>query len=340
MSSGLDKKRPLYICSTYYHVLVTLAKYFTGGSDLKICLTDHIPGVEKLEQRMNQCCPDICVGIFHQQEDNLHREAELALPWKRKEYIRCIEKGFPVDLRDYGEKYIFHDGIQPAIYMVCSRIHYNLVEDSLNTFQFLSKHRVNVDYLFNKKGIKLWLKLHLGIGIVPWGFSPYCDSIEVNQIEGIEIPNDKVIEKPRKIMFDQLTEENKKVIFNIFIGESALPSEFAEKNTVLILTEALAVDKRLPSQDKQIRMYQDIITEFSSDESVIVIKPHPRDVIDYEKCFPSAVVISKNVPTEVMNYDTSLHFTKAVTVTSTAIEGINFVDEKIYKGQEFLKKYQ
>lgn len=340
MSFESDKKKPLYICSTYYHVLVTLAKFFTCEPELKICLTDHIPEVEKLEKNLNKVCQGICVGVFYQQEDNLHREAELALPWKRREYKKLVGKGFPVKLEDYGKKYIFHDGIQPAIYMVCARIHYNLVEDSLNTFQYLTKHRVNIDYIFAKNKLKLWLKLHLGIGIVPWGFSPYCDSIEVNQIEGIEIPKNKVIEKPRKPMFDSLTEANKKAIFDIFIGGSVISTDQTDKSTVLILTEALAVDKRLPSQERQIQMYKDIVSEFSKGDALIVIKPHPRDIINYELMFPDAIVISKNIPTEVMNYDKSLYFTKAVTVTSTAIEGISFVGEKIYKGQEFLKKYQ
>lgn len=335
-----DKESPLYICSTYYHVLVTLAKFYTDEPELKICLTDHIPEVETLEKNLNTVCPGICVGVFCQQEDNLHREAELVLPWKRWEYMRLVGKGFPVKLEDYGKKYIFHDGIQPAIYMVCARIHYNLVEDSLNTFQYLTKHRVNIDYIFARNKLKLWLKIHLRIGIVPWGFSPFCDSIEVNRIEGIEIPRDKVVEKPRKLMFDSLTEANKKDIFNIFIGASAISTDYAGKNAVLILTEALAVDKRLPSQESQIQMYKDIVSEFSSDNALIVIKPHPRDIIDYEMIFSGAVVISKNIPTEVMNYDEHLYFSTAVTVTSTAIEGINFAGEKIYKGQEFLKKYQ
>ena len=72
----------------------------------------------------------------------------------------------------------------------------------------------------------------------------------------------------------------------------------------------------------------------------IMIKAHPRDDMDYGRLFPEATVIEKNMPMEVMNFDETICFEKAITVTSSAVNGLKYAKEKIYLGAEYLQSFK
>ena len=109
--------------------------------------------------------------------------------------------------------------------------------------------------------------------------------------------------------------------------------------TFLLLTEPFAVTGRLPDEESQIKLYRELIEKYGSDRTVMV-KSHPRDNVDYKKYFPNITVIEKNMPMEVMNFDDRVHFDTALTVTSSAINGLKNVDEKIYLGVDFLTSWK
>ena len=73
-------------------------------------------------------------------------------------------------------------------------------------------------------------------------------------------------------------------------------------------------------------------------EGLIVLKPHPRDELDYRKLFPEYPVIDGTVPMEMLNY-LPTHFSKVVGVY-TELSGIEFADEKIRLGDDFMDKYE
>ena len=74
------------------------------------------------------------------------------------------------------------------------------------------------------------------------------------------------------------------------------------------------------------------------DEGVIVLKPHPRDLLDYTKVFPEYPVIDGTVPMEMLNF-LPVHFSKVVGVF-TELSGIKFADEKVRLGEDFMDKYE
>ena len=172
-------------------------------------------------------------------------------------------------------------------------------------------------------------------GVVPFGYSPSCTTVEVNDTQDIEIPAAKVHERGRAEMMNNLSPEDKKRILKVFCPEEIKVDGAA----VLLLTDPFAVTGRLPDHESQKRLYQELVEKYVGNEK-LMIKAHPRDDLDYKSIFPEAVVIEKNMPMEVMNFDESICFDTAITVTSSAINGLKYVKNRIYLGQEYLNEFK
>ena len=208
-------------------------------------------------------------------------------------------------------------------------IWYILHEDSLDSYKKIRANRPNYTYIFDEAS-RLTHK-----GVVPFGYSPCCMTVEVNDAEGIEIPETKVRARSRAGMMNSLSAEDKKRIMKIFCSEDTV----LESGGTLLLTEPFAVTGRLPDEESQERLYRELIEKYGSNGR-IMIKAHPRDDMDYGRLFPEATVIEKNMPMEVMNFDETICFEKAITVTSSAVNGLKYAKEKIYLGAEYLQSFK
>ncbi|PKC52200.1 LST-domain-containing protein [Rhizophagus irregularis] len=110
------------------------------------------------------------------------------------------------------------------------------------------------------------------------------------------------------------------------------------KDSALILSQPLFQDAMVDTEDIQERVYRDIIDIYCKGLEVY-IKPHPRDTFNYEKVFNDVKVINKNLPIEILDFNPYINFNKAITISSSSINGIDIVDEKIYLGFDWLKRY-
>ncbi len=343
MNSDNKKKKSLYVCSSYYQVFLTLLKILSRKERADICLEIHgvetavslsdslirISGVEKV----------YVVPTTDKVYPYIQRNASF-IPWQRRRLVRHVDKIFEgkFDKDKYDEINIYWDLSYVGTYLNIKKIHYILHEDSLNSYKHIKKNRPNYSYIYSRPRIKFQLKKLFGI-VIPFGYSKYCDVIEVNDIEGIEIPTDKVRQVVRKDIENTLTREEKKSIFSAFFSDEKKEGVSGEEKRVLILTEPFFLTGRLPSKEAQIKLYEDIIDKYKG-EGRIYIKAHPRDNVKYEEYFKEAVVMQKNVPTEVLNFDENFKFEKAITVTSSAVQGIDGAKEKLYLGPEFLEIYK
>lgn len=237
----------------------------------------------------------------------------------------------------YQEIHVFWDLGYAGTYFNIQRIHYTLHEDSLNSYQHIRANRKHYSYIFHRRGWKFLLKKYFHVGVIPFGYSDCCDVVEVNSLEGIEIPADKVRECPRAGLEAGLTGTQKKQIFHLFLGEAQAGITACDQ-AMLILTEPFALTGRVPSESAQVRLYEDVITNYGEGRPVL-IKAHPRDTMDYRRYFPQAQILEKNVPMEVLNFDEEFRIFRAVTVTSSAVQGIRCAQEKLYLGPEFLARY-
>ena len=112
--------------------------------------------------------------------------------------------------------------------------------------------------------------------------------------------------------------------------------------TLLLCTQPLSEDGQLQNLEQQMQIYEDIIKEYTGMGYTITIKPHPRDKADYSNLCEkyNCLYIDKYIPTEVLNYDDSVFYDLALSITTTAIETLEFVRERKYLGFEFLERYK
>ena len=89
------------------------------------------------------------------------------------------------------------------------------------------------------------------------------------------------------------------------------------------MTTPLYTDSYLPSEESQIKLYKDVIRDYF--HHPVLIKPHPRDTVDYKKIFPECAVIHEGISAEVLNFCQNLRLGTVLTVNSSS-------------GQSFKKK--
>ena len=85
-------------------------------------------------------------------------------------------------------------------------------------------------------------------------------------------------------------------------------------------------------------IFKDIIKMYGQN-AVVVLKPHPRDVLDYNVLFSEYLRIDRTVPMEMLNFIPNAHFDQLISVL-TETEAIQFAAEKIKLGPDFMDIYE
>lgn len=326
----------LYACSSYYQVFIAIVKAMYEDKMIELVLEEH--GIETADELSRQItynlpeyvnkvyvCPDSeAVDPYEQKETAGDKE----LSEKLVTYVEGIlgirkeDGGINWNPEEYYEKInVFWDLGYVGTYLNIKGIKYTLHEDSLNSYKKIRENRPNYHYIFDEKE-RLSHK-----GVLPFGYSKYCQAVEVNDISGIQIPTEKVVECSREKMIEALDSKQRSRLMDAFIDPDIMENIITDEKTLLLLTEPFAVTGRLPDETSQERLYKDIVREYGQGKRLI-IKAHPRDVMDYKKVFPEALVIEKNLPMEILNFDNRVFFDTAVTVTSSVIQGLTNVGEK------------
>lgn len=185
--------------------------------------------------------------------------------------------------------------------------------------------------------MKVFLSMYLNLIFVQNGYGKYCLDMEVNDMSAIRYPCPRYIEQSRQELVDRLTEEDKELILQAFVRDKEeLERQIAESDKVgdkiLILTDPLC------TLDIREKIFRDIIDRFQK-EGTIFLKPHPRDVLDYRKLFPEYPQFDATIPMEMLNFFPGLRFKKVVAVL-TEIKAIQFADEVVRLGEDFMDAYE
>jgi hypothetical protein len=146
-------------------------------------------------------------------------------------------------------------------------------------------------------------------------------------------------EVPRKPLEKGLTSEQKKLMIKAFIEDAQLLMEqlkpsYDGEEFACFLTEPHPVD-----EEARKRVCLDVIERYCKGYRVI-IKPHPRDMVDYGKLCPKAIVLRGRFPVEVLNFFEGLHMKRAVSILTTAMNSMEFVEEKLNLGASFWDAYE
>jgi len=111
------------------------------------------------------------------------------------------------------------------------------------------------------------------------------------------------------------------------------------KTKSIIITQTLNEDGIIELESTKIDLYKSFVNQANTD--LIYIKPHPREITNYESLFKDdkrIIVLPKLFPAELLNLLPNLKFKKAFTAFSTAIDNLASVEEKIMLGHDYFKK--
>ena len=344
-------KERIYVCHTYYHVYVTFLKELNLPKEKRgqatLVLSSLSIDFENLKERVEGTGLFERVLPFDEKKETFFPELEkyrkdtgnlVKNMWNRirftKKYAKLMEPYNPVDFKEYKDIYVYCDSDPIGYYLNKNRIKYHALEDGLNCLKNYDSARYDNRGHF---GLKAFMSEKLNLIFIQNGYGKYCVDMEVNDISVLKYSHKKYIEQPRQELVDALTQEDKDIILQAFIRDmDKLKAQIEESNGVgnkiLILTDPLC------TLDIRERIFRDIIAMYEP-EGTVFLKPHPRDELDYRKLFSDYPQFDATVPMEMLNFFPTLRFQKVVAVL-TEIKAIQFADEVVRLGADFMDKYE
>ena len=314
----------LTICTTYYHLYVTLLKRLVWGQETDLVICDDIPTGRVLVKRLRG------TGLFgrvwyveqHRLPEEFGRGRLDRVLFQHRRRYRLLRPLLPFQLEDYQEIYIYHDGTALGMFLNDARCPYHLVEDALNFYQRLQD--TPQAQLLRPHDWKFRIRKLLNSGYFPLGESKYVKDIEVNENRNLQIVGKPIVELPRDAMEQKLTPTQRQLIFQIF-GQPELPEMGA--GTALLLTEPLYSDGVCTTLEEQVEIYQKMLKSLQAEGFQVVIKPHPRDFEDYTGL--GAQVLDKNFPVELLAHLIKAPLGCAAAVSSSAVFTIQAEEKNV-----------
>lgn len=353
-SENKEKKSRIYVCHTFYHAYIACLKELDlpkekwgeatlvlskmsndfGNLRERVAKSGLFEAVLDYDEKEESFFPEL--AALRQDTGNLIKNMLQRIRFTKK-FGKLQAPYVPVDFREYGDVYVFCDSDPIGYYLSTHKIPYHALEDGLDCIKYYDTAR------FDNRGhfeLKAWMAAHNLIHIQN-GYSKYCIDMEVNDISALEYPCPKYIEKPRKELTEHLTEDAKQMLTDIFIEnkeelEKNMKEDGGKKHRILVLSEPLC------DLETRKRIFADIIEEYQTidgQQAAVLIKPHPRDVVDYRKVFPEHIVLDGKFPMEILNYVEGLTFDKVISVF-TVPHAILFAKEKVFLGKDFMDKYE
>ncbi|MGN1119345.1 MAG: glycosyltransferase family 52 [Oscillospiraceae bacterium] len=310
--------KTIYVVSTYYHALISCLKQLKDKTDADILVTEYIPEGESLADRLKES--NLFKSVFFLddiKEFEPRNKLDFLLNQHRKNAM-IIERQLPFRFEDYSEINIYHDDIWAAKYLKDKRIGYRLCEDALDSFKEIS--RSPFAFMLPRGTLKERVKKALRLGYVFCGSDDSTLCVEVNDIDGVELKGklrEKLVEYPRRALFERLTDDDRETLKRIFLKSSVPPQT---ENSLLLLTQPLFADGVLSSEEEQIRIFSEAVADFLEKGMTLIVKPHPRDTVDYTNVFEGAAILDKNMPIEILAITGNAHFSKVLTYYSTALQ--------------------
>lgn len=345
-------KERIYVCHTFYHVYVACLKELflpeekRGQASLVLSTMSNNFG--NLKERAKKCGLFEEVWMFEEKASDFFPQLRryhtdrgnivinmLARIKYTKLLGRLQEPYVPVDFKEYKDIYVFCDSDPIGYYLSYKKLYYHAVEDGLNCLESYDTAR------YDNRGhfaLKAWMAAH-NLIFIQNGYAKYCLDMEVNDKSVLPYPIDKHIEQPREELTAHLSDDDKDILIHLFIenmDELQKDLDTGAEDKVLVLSEPLC-DLHVRKQ-----IFTDIINEYGQidgHKAQVLIKPHPRDVLDYKKEFPEHVVVNGMFPMEVMNFIPGLRFRRVVSVF-TVPNAIRFAEEIVFLGEDFMDQYE
>ena len=343
-------KDRIYVCHTYYHALIAMVKELLlpdeGQKKATLVLSKLANDFGNLQERIKKCELFDDVVMYNEKTDTSFPELEkyrkdtgniitnmLNRIIFTKKFGKLLEEDIPVDFKQYKDIYVFCDSDPIGFYLSYKKLYYHAIEDGLDTLKYCDQARVTNRGSF---GIKAWMAKR-NLIFIENGYAKYCLDMEVNDISVCPNPLPNFVECSRNDMYDRLNEEQKRLLVHVFI-ENMEQLEEQIKNVPKELPKNLILTEPLCALDVRKQIFEDVIEEYCQD-AVAIVKPHPRDELDYKKEFPDNIVIEGKFPMEVLNFIPGMSFDKVISVF-TVPGSIKFSGEVIFLGMDFMDRYE
>ena len=343
----------IYICHTYYHAYIAVVKELikrkddTKGADLVLSTMSNNFG--NLKERLEKTGLFGSVYMYDEKEDvtspevmKYHQDrGNIVLNLiQRIKYTKLLgklqEEYIPTDMSKYENVYVFCDSDPIGYYLNYKKIPYHALEDGLNSGRLDDQARnANKGAWPLKKAMS-----KLGLIFIESGYSRYCIDYEVNDISANHSVPDNVIEVSREELNNQLSDEDHKILVDIFLEnpDRVLKQLLGDDTGSEKRPNAMILTEPLCELDVRKKIFEDLVNEYK-DNYRVIIKPHPRDVLDYDKEFPGVVVVKDRFPMEVLGDIKGFEVDKMVSVI-TQMDNIWYAKEIVYLGLDFLDKYE
>lgn len=350
-------KSRIYVCHTFYHVYVSILKEMKVAREAKpleyqkadIALSSISTDFENLGERLRR------TGIFNEvfALDEKREEFFPELAKYRQNYSNLLKHMVnriiftkklakceapymeSIDFKAYEDIYVFCDSDPVGYYLNGKHIYYHAVEDGLDCLKNLDDA-----YVANSSHFKLktWFS-RMNLIFIMNGWGRYCLDMEINDRSVVPTDCPRFVEEPRKPLEEALTAQQKKLMIQAFIEDAdalmeQLKPSFKGEEFACFLTEPHPVDV-----EARKRVCLDVLEKYCKGYRVL-IKPHPRDMIDYAALCPDAIVLRGRFPVEVLNFFEGLKIKRAVSILTTAMNSMDFVEEKLNLGASFWDAYE
>jgi hypothetical protein len=312
-----------YLCSTPYHIFVSLCHMYAKNEKGILYLTTH---------------DEVSNKVFKKIDNSLNK-----LPLVTRTIVRLRnkkkERFFIEELIDH----LFYKKIKTdlenscvylfpwtpySLYTISNFVYQKadnvvLIEDGANLYSFPKPSKFKV--LIKKYSYRISTDFYL---------DDKLKSILVQYPE--KYPKHlKAKSKPLNLsfLFEKLRKEDKERLINIFLSDQELNNllKLNAEETIIILTQPLSEDGYV-SEDEKIKIYKEIVNRFNKHK--VIMKKHPREKTTYN--FPGVFEIDGYFPSEIFLL-LGIRFKKAVGVCTSAISSIN-AEEKYNLDENFLQR--
>jgi len=335
-------KKRLFICERPYPLYRTLIKCISDSQDNDILVSNHVEGMEKMYPILKDAnifkhvffFDDVMYRKFYSYgkvyEFNQFPNGIFILLKKLKMYIELQNKAKNItlpkglEIEQYDEIYV-NDATSTVMFYLCSRKKkFIWVEHAKNAFQDKLSFALRICYRI------MPILEKLGIVYALQGTSKWVEAIEVNNACNLIplIRKKKIREVNIDKLLENISETDKNYIFELYckayhvVLDKTIPF-------YIIMTSPLFIDGLVCSRKEQIKVYRNLIKREIGTYANVLIKPHPRDDIDYKKAIPEAIIIEKSLSAEIFNLATDLQLEGVYGIRTSTINA--FTNAKIRK---------
>lgn len=241
--------------------------------------------------------------------------------WQKK--FKNIKFPFEIDFKQH-DKIICID--HPYVingYLNMNHIEYSISEHARSVFKRNAYPKLAALYLYV---FGILDKLHIFPGIR--SASRFCKEVIVDDATDLSycLRGKTVTEWNVYKHVKALDAKRKEQIFQLYAEAYNLNIDMNQTYD-LLMTSSFFKDGWLPSEENQVKMYKDLIRKYLN--YPVLIKPHPRDNVDYRKFFPECIVINPNISSEVLSHGQNLKLKTVLTLVSSSASSFQEKAEKL-----------